>query len=289
MSMPASGNIGMLSTPQGGCSSISLAACGNATPPKSFLALAAAAGKPACASAFYSYDDSLVITPTTIISIPAAGATCSVSACAPAFNTFIPATSCTWLHPAGATPPSPSGVAQNITIDVNAGGARCGTVTYTPTCGGVQTVTLCQLSATKAIMIRQISTTGCGAAITCATIGFCSSITMSSSDCFCLCLVGGLFTTGQGANSCACYKVCCNGTTQCYICSILSNTFTTSIGYSIMVTCANISCICVTICAVTTAAGCAGYSSAYANISCVTSVAGSFCVGSPSSCCMCTC
>lgn len=47
MAMCTSGSLAIISAPQGGCSNISVAVTGNATPPKSLLALSIAAGKSA--------------------------------------------------------------------------------------------------------------------------------------------------------------------------------------------------------------------------------------------------
>jgi hypothetical protein len=58
MAMCSSGSLGIISAPQGGCSSISVAVDGNTTPPKSLCALSVSAGLPAPHSMleFYGYD-----------------------------------------------------------------------------------------------------------------------------------------------------------------------------------------------------------------------------------------
>ena len=65
MAMCGSGNFGILSTPQGGCSSISCAVTGNATPPKSLSVLAACANKPLpvnMTTCWYGYNQKLITT-----------------------------------------------------------------------------------------------------------------------------------------------------------------------------------------------------------------------------------
>ncbi len=286
MSMPASGNLGLLSCPGGiACTSISAAACGTTVGPKCLTALATAAGKTACMRAFYSYDDSLVIAPASITSISGLGATCSVSACAPAFNTFTNATACTWLHPAAPSAPSPAGTSQSIVIDANASAARCGVVCYTPICGTIQCVTLCQL-ASNAVQLSVLSS-NCGAGATAdAVLKISSTPSMIAGECFCLCLCGCLHS-GGGASSSACWVIYCSGT-KVYCCTIGTNS-TAAPFYAIpvMIILGNISIFCICLHGVVTA----GFSRtcSCANISCVCSCVGSYVIGATSSYNLCTC
>jgi hypothetical protein len=62
MAMCSSGNLGILSAPQAGCSSISCAVYGNATPPRSLhqLGIDSGIGIPIQMSRFYSYSQTII-------------------------------------------------------------------------------------------------------------------------------------------------------------------------------------------------------------------------------------
>jgi hypothetical protein len=149
MAIPASGSLGIMTCPNGACSGIASVVCGGGVGGgQSLINLLNIATLGNNMSNFHGspYGD-LVVTPTLVSSIVAGGTTYGVVACSYSPNTFTTSTACTWLHPAAPSAPSIAGTTQNITIDANAGAARCGTVTYTPShCGTVQTVTLCQLA-----------------------------------------------------------------------------------------------------------------------------------------------
>ena len=284
--MPASGNIGLLCC-QGGvaCTSISAAACGTTVGPKCLTALATAAGKTACMRCFYGYDDSLVIAPAITSLISGLGATCSVSACAPAFNTFTNSTACTWLHPAAPSAPSPAGTSQSVVIDVNPGAARCGVVCYTPICGGVVCATFCQLLS-RAIEFSVISS-NCGAGTTAdAVLSIISTPSMVAGDCICLCLCGCLHSSG-GASSSACWVIYCSGT-KVYCCTIGTNT-TAAPFYAlpVMITVGNINIFCVCLHGIVTATF--SHTCSCANISCLCNCVGSYVIGAASSYNLCTC
>lgn len=151
MSVCPSGSLGILSAPQGGCSSLAGVACGTSSGPQSLLALGAAVGKAGAinmTTCWYGYNNNPQITPASFTSVPTAGCTAVVTICAPAFNTGL--ASCganTWLHPQSSPySTSPTGVAQNIVIDVNTGAARTGCVSYSPNWGGVCYISIQQLA-----------------------------------------------------------------------------------------------------------------------------------------------
>ena len=294
MAMCASGSIGILSAPQGGCSSISLASCGTTAAPQCLIALGSATDKnlPVAMSAFYGYNDSLVITPTTISAIPNICTTCCVTTCAPTFNTATVSSACTWLVPVTPITPTPTGNTHNIVICANTGAARCGTVTYTPTCGSSIIVTLCQVASgvsPKCVQLVYQSGSGCGTSTIASYLyGIVISPAMAAGECFCLCLGGVLNTANEGASSCANYVVNCTVGVYCYSCNISANVCATpSPSYSIMITNTNNSCVCLCLCAQTTA-GC-HHSCAFGNIISVTSVAGCFNIGPASFSNICTC
>jgi hypothetical protein len=127
-------------------------------------------------SAFFSYDDTMIVTPTSIINIPATCTTCSVTTCAPAFNTACVCTSCSWLVPATPVTPAPAGNSHSIVICANTGAARSGCVCYVSVCGGNCAVTLSQLAGITGEYINY-------------TVGHCEGIlcpALTAGDCFCL-------------------------------------------------------------------------------------------------------
>ena len=237
MAMCASGSIGILSAPQGGCSSISLAACGTTTGPQCLTALATATGKANCMSAFYSYDDTMIVTPTSITSIPAACTTCVITTCAPAFNTACVCTACTWLVPATPVTPAPAGNTHNVVICANAGAARCGTVCYVSVCGGNCPVTFCQVAGVtwNCIYLCHLGGGGCGSALASAAGCLTPAISVAG-DCYCVCICGILraacccgtscavisITCGAGSKLCCCVGVggaaCCPSVSFCVLC-----------------------------------------------------------------------
>lgn len=281
MVMCASGNLAELSAPQGGCSSISLAACGTIAGPKCMTALATAAGKSLpinMTTCWYGYNDSLVVTPTSIINIPAAGAVCNVLACAPAFNTFTNSCGgCTWFHPTSPTPPSPAGTSQGITIDANATNiCRCGCACYTPICGTIQCVCLYQLGTPDLITFNLI-TSNCGAGVTAdGCLSVISTPAMTVGQCYCLCLCGCLHS-GGGASSSACWVVY-NGGSNVYCCTIGTSTTATP-SYSLKVGSGTVICLCLH--AVVTAGF--THSCSCGSIGCVTSITDMFAIGTCSS------
>lgn len=215
MAMPAS-CIGLLTCVNGACSSISAAACGT-TATKCLTALATAAGKANCMSAFFNYDDTMVVTPTSIINIPATCTTCCVTTCAPAFNTACVCTACNWLVPATPVTPAPAGNTHNIVICANTGAARCGTVCYNSYCGQCCTVTLCQLVGWTCINLCHLAG---NSPATCASACGCLYPAISvSGDYYCVCICAILKVAACGtAWSCVC--VTCAGT--CKMCCCIS-------------------------------------------------------------------
>ncbi len=179
MPMPASGCLEIATCPNAvACTSIGKAVCNTSS--GSLSALSTAAGKTAPHSMleFYGYCN-FIVTPTTIANIPSAGATCSVTVCAPAVNTYTVADACTWLVPAIHEPPSPAGTTHSIQICANTGAARSGIVCYSPSFGTRMDVTLCQLIGQKVVDICETinCSTGiygytCG--LFCPTPAFCT-------------------------------------------------------------------------------------------------------------------
>ena len=167
MAVPASGTIAILATPNGSCSSLSAVSCGSVVAPKSLSALATAVGKSLpinMTTCWYGYNNSIKITPASFLTIPAAGCTAVVTICAPAFNAgpaYCGAN--TWLHPQGPLYcTSPTGVAQNIVVDANAGVARSGCACYLAAWGPSCCITICQAAASKVITLTCICTSSCG-------------------------------------------------------------------------------------------------------------------------------
>jgi hypothetical protein len=225
MAMPASGILRLSGCSQS-CGSIMRAACGStATAPVCLTALATAAGKASCMSAFYSYDDTMVVTPTSFTSIPNTCVTCSVTTCAPAFNTACVCTSCSWLVPATPVTPAPAGNSHNVVVCANAGAARCGTVCYVSVCGGNCAVTLCQVAGVTTKSINFCCLGGCScSAVNCCFCCACgclyTSSAMAAGDCYCMCCF--CICYGAAAGSCcttvSCVGLSCNGTLK-YNCS----------------------------------------------------------------------
>jgi hypothetical protein len=222
----------------------------------------------------FIYGD-LCVCPTPIASISAAGATphtCAISVCP---NTFTPATACSWLHPAAPSAPSLAGTAQNVTVDANAGAARCGTVTYTPShCGSVQTITFCQLAGVtwKCIYMGTTTSVGCGTALDACQYGTLTSTpALVAGDSYCLCYnFNG--SCGQASGSVFLCITCAGGSKlSCCIstvCGLGSGSFTVNQGNAVV------------FCVIAHKLKSTGTrSAAFIGISCITSISGSECYG----------
>lgn len=131
--MCSSGSLGLLSAPQGACSSISIAVTGNATPPKSLVALSVAAGKTAPHSMleFYGYG-----TATHTLSIsPTYGefewiaATCTVYVTASAGNAWTAVKNTDWITVGSST--GTGNGSFTVRPSKNNGSSRAGTVCVT--------------------------------------------------------------------------------------------------------------------------------------------------------------
>jgi hypothetical protein len=290
MAMCGSGSIGELSAPQGGCSSISAAACGSTAGPKCMTALAAAAGKSLpinMTTCWYGYIDALIITPTTFTSIPATCTTCVITTCAPAFNTACACTACgAWLVPDTPITPTPAGNTHNIIVCANSGAARCGTVCYDSVCGAVCTITFCQLACPNPIKICTSIVSG-GATSCNVGVNFimCKTSVMGAGESYWFCGGGGINTTGTGGGNgwwCAiCAGACvAGGTVNANSCCVIS-----SACYNIAQT--TTFCIMACICnVVTTCANCG--CATYCEIA-IIPITGNFCAGSPTCGAACTC
>lgn len=181
----------------------------------------------------YNFNINSVRPANTITSISAAGTTTNVCAIGISTNTFTPSSACSWLHPAGATPPSQAGTSQSVTVDANAGAARCGTITYTPShCGGVQTITFCQLAGVtwKCIYVASIGGTGCGSSTSACQYGTLTSTpALSIGDSYTLCYAfngtcgsagGGVFlciTCAGGSKLACCINVACGSSSGSFV------------------------------------------------------------------------
>ena len=200
MAMPASGILRLSGCSQS-CGSIMRAACGStATAPVCLTALAIAAGKACSMQAFHNYDDTMVVTPTGITSISAAGTTCSVTTCAPAFNTACVCTACSWLCPVTPVTPTPAGNTHNVVIGANAGAARSGTVCYVSVCGGNCPVTFCQVAGVTTKCVDFLSSCNSYVGYCCLKCGcLCTTSAMAAGDCYCMCCFCAYIGTAAGS------------------------------------------------------------------------------------------
>jgi hypothetical protein len=174
MAMPSTGAIGMVSCPNGVCSSIAGVVCGSLSGPISLCSMFQQTGQsiPGNMINFHgSTIGDLSITPTLTTSIPALGgsyATCLWSATPNTVN--VVSSDGSWLVPfspsVGPNPTYP-GYATSLCVCTNAGAARSGTITYTPIhCGSAQVATFCQLAGTvwKCVNLGTCTTIGVGTA-----------------------------------------------------------------------------------------------------------------------------
>jgi hypothetical protein len=278
MAMPASGILRLSGCSQS-CGSIMRAACGStATAPVCLTALATAAGKASCMSAFYSYDDTMVVTPTSFTSIPNTCVTCSVTTCAPAFNTACVCTSCSWLVPATPVTPAPAGNSHNVVVCANAGAARCGTVCYVSVCGGNCAVTLCQVAGVTftSISMYQIAGSGCGTAYATNTSCLTPPISVAG-DCYCVCFCTHMCVTTAGVG-CSQITILRNGTPQ-LTCCITAGQACVNPSVSFLVCCGQ------AIITTILACKCCGAGKCGSSVGCVvlnsiTKVVGCYCIGS---------
>jgi hypothetical protein len=126
------------------------------------------------------------------------------------------------------------------------------------------------------VNLTQISTTGCGAATACANISVSVTPAMVAGECFTLCVGGNISTTGQGASSCGCMQVICNGT-SIYCCTAPANSCIPSMCKCLQVNYGNT--VCIIIYAVTTSTLCSGYAAVLTYIT-ATNIKGGFSNGS---------
>lgn len=136
-------------------------------------------------------DTNIYVTPTTISSISASGAyysTSCIKVCGPTSNSVSVVSACDWIQVCN-TPISPSatpGTSSCICVCSNAGAAREGYVTYTPTVGTARTVCFCQVGGAMPIYFS---------AITC--VATCS-----------LSAISGVTTTNNCVGTIYCYSIC---------------------------------------------------------------------------------
>ena len=278
MAMPASGIIRLSGCSQA-CGSISVAACGNATMPKSLSALSVAAGKstPHGMLEFYSYDNTLIITPADpITGITAAGTTCNLTVCGPAFNTYTFSDACTWITPNAPQVPSPTGSVVGIGISANTGAARAGLLCILPTVGGQQNRCFCQLAGVASKGVKYI-TISCTVAASASNWRSCiSGCTMSAGECYiptiswCLLSLAG----GKGTMTVRLY---CNTIQQC-VCSIANTSANCAGTWCPLVKYGESWLVC------TSSSAIANFGGDYCSMMCmnaITNSVGSFCLSTP--------
>mgnify|MGYP001175480007 FL=1 len=145
-------------------------------------------------------DTNIYVTPATISSISASGAyysTSCIKVCGPTSNSVSVVSACDWIQVCN-TPISPSatpGTSSCICVCSNAGAAREGYVTYTPTVGTAKTVCFCQVGALP-IYFSTISDTGTNS----------------------LNAVCGVTTTNNSVGTIYCYNIC-KGSTGLIACA----------------------------------------------------------------------
>lgn len=137
----------------------------------------------------------------------------------------------------------------------------------------------------RQISFCNLSTSAQGGLTTCSCSCIQSVNSMVGGQCLSVTLCGNLSTVGQGASSCAYFIVKCNGT-QVYCCAAAANSCVSNICY--LTPDAYGYCLHLVLCAVTTSCACTNCATAYGCISSVSPVSGSFSVGSPNTCLMCT-
>jgi hypothetical protein len=279
--------MGMLSAPQGGCSSISLASCINTSGPKSLLALGASAGKGGSinmTSCWYGYNN-FQVTPTTIVNIPAAGGIVCATACGPAANAYQSGGGY-WSTILTLPTLSPSGVNPQICVYANTGGARAENVSLQPNAcsADVKYICLCQIAATttttaapsyKPVCFQNIYTCDTGVGGCCALA--CIQGNPISSECYNVCLQWYLSNNvGKATSSMVSVY---NGAFQYCVCS-LSNLTKTCSGTWCITSINGASCwmVCTLASSIPTFGG---SSIAEIQILSVTPVNGSFCRGTP--------
>ena len=205
--MPASGCLGINECPNAvACTSISMAVCNTVAGSLSLSTLAACAGKSCCMTAFYGYDN-FVVTPTTTISIPAAGCTVAMCVCGPAPITYTTSTACAaMLVPAAPVTIAPAGVATTVLVCANEGLARSSVVCYTPSYGTIKCATFCQLCGTQSLFFTSL----CSVSLACCACrlsrldGMCVA-----GNCACLCLGFEVKKCGVSTTSACALVYCC--------------------------------------------------------------------------------
>jgi hypothetical protein len=254
MATCSTGSIGILSAPQGGCSSYSLAVCNTQTGPKSLCQLIQTAGLsiPAYVSqSVHGYDNFIVDVPTVSNIANTGGVVNCPKLYGPGPITFTMSDSETWITP--GTPITmnyPTGVAQPITISSNPDGssARSGTVCFLPSTGGQKTVTYQQLAGntttttttaaptTKYVDFVCISCTGQNAQIAraCSSISVNPALVTGEYYCACYCWLlnndldyGIMALFNISCNGCATPLMCCNTISgdYCYGCFSLRHAY----------------------------------------------------------------
>lgn len=112
---------------------------------------------------------------------------------------------------------------------------------------------------------------------------FTSTPPMSAGECFNITIHGTVGTNVQAAGSWACIAIVC-GSTCVYNCAIGAGVCCTNPSYTFTITQANRNCWAMCLAACTTNCACPLCSDAYGVVWSISSVVGSFCVGSPCDC-----
>ena len=160
-------------------------------------------------------DTNIYVTPATISSISASGAyysTSCIKVCGPTSNSVSVVSACDWIQVCN-TPISPSatpGTSSCICVCSNAGAAREGYVTYTPTVGTAKTVCFCQVACITWHCVKYLETAyTSGGAIACASESIVSVPAMSVGDCYNVTFDWNLWT-GFAKLQSACAILYCN-------------------------------------------------------------------------------
>jgi hypothetical protein len=161
-------------------------------------------------------DTNICVTPASQTSICGDGAYVYEYVCGPISNSTSFSTACSWIHATSPVSPCASpGRIHVVCVDANTVCAcRCGTICYTPTCGTMRTITICQNQCItwKTVSYQTYSENGSEGYFyddkcVCFTYGSARAV----GDCYCMCTNAFGFID-SGSLGCGCFLICCNGT-----------------------------------------------------------------------------
>lgn len=144
MGTPTSGRLGIVTNPDGACTSISEMVCGTTTGPQSLCTLSKYAGfsAPYRMSNFLGYENFL-ISPDAIYDISSKGAECEITIYAPAPITY-KFNGDSYVEEISHPTLCPTGAISRICICSNSGSAREIIISFTPSFGDERCVTISQ-------------------------------------------------------------------------------------------------------------------------------------------------